>query len=445
MKHILPISSSYVSSWGIWEAVRELIQNAADEAQERPEHAMSVEHVDGWLHISNKGADLGIQALLIGGSDKAGKRGLRGQHGEGLDLALLCAARADVEVRVSTKTEVWTPSIEYTKEYGARCLVVSTRKHTKPRDGVKVSMHIDKDSWESMRSKFLFLDPPKEKIEADGGTLILDANRKGMIYVKGIYVMTGHNTAFGFDLSNVTLDRDRRVIGSFDLQWACSRIVRDALSRNPDTYVEPVMELLERNSDDVRFLHSHLEAGGDARKSLAKAFIAKHGDGAMAVQSLAESQQLAHFGVKGVVVNEAMASVLSSELGNYSDAAARLRQQPTALYGWGDLTDAEKAVYEDGMKRMAPVAGEHMAEKCALKICEFADSTIKGTCCLGTGEIHVSRDQLGNVFDLIEVMVHELAHAVSMAGDGHASHIRTIEGIWRKLYEHASAPKAELG
>jgi hypothetical protein len=424
--------------------VRELIQNAADEAQERPENEMTVEHLDGWLHIANKGADLGIQALLIGGSDKAGKRGLRGQHGEGLDLALLCAARAGVEVRVSTKTEVWTPCVEYAKEYGARCLVVSTRKHTKPRDGVKISMHIDKDAWESMRSKFLFLDPPREKIEADGGSLILDPDRKGMIYVKGIYVMTGHNTAFGFDLSNVTLDRDRRVIGSFDLQWACSRIVRDALARNPDAYTEPVMELLERNSDDVRFLHSHLETGGDARKSLAKAFIAKHGEGALAVQSIAESQQLAHLGIKGVVVNEATANVLASELGNYSETAARLRQQPTALYGWDDLTDVEKSVYEDGMKRMESVAGEHMAERCALKVCDFADDTIKGTCNLVTGEIHVARSCMGNVFDLVEIMVHELAHAVSMAGDGHMNHIRTIEGIWRKLYERATSNGASV-
>jgi hypothetical protein len=434
-----------VSSWGIWEAVRELIQNAADEAQERPEHVMTVEHVDGWLHIANKGADLGIQALLIGGSDKAGKRGLRGQHGEGLDLALLCAARAGVEVRVSTKTDVWTPCAEYAEQYGARCLVVNTRKHVKPRDGVKISIHIDKDSWESMRSKFLFLDPPKEQIESDSGTLILDANRKGMIYVKGIYVMTGHNTSFGFDLRDVTLDRDRRVIGSFDLQWACSRIIQNALSRNPDTYTEPVMNLLEQGSDDVRFLHSHLETGGEARKSLAKAFRARHGEDAMAVQSLAESQQLAHFGVKGVVVNEATANVLASELGSYSDAAARLRQRPTALYGWDDLTDAEKAVYEDGVRRMAPVAGEHMAEACKLKVCDFADKSIEGTCDLATSEIHVSRRCMGNVFDLVEVMVHELAHAVSSANDGTVGHIRAIERIWRKLYEHASAPKTEPG
>jgi len=439
MKHVLPIASTYVSSWGLWESCRELIQNAADEAQERPENVMTVEHADGWLHIANKGADLGIQALLIGGSDKAGKRGLRGQHGEGLDLALLCAARADVEIKIYTKTEVWTPAIEYVKEFGSRCLVVNTRKLVKPRDEVRVSLHIDKDSWASMRSKFLFLDPPREKIETDSGTLILDPERRGQIYVKGIYVMTGHNSGFGFDMQDVTLDRDRRVIGSFDLQWACSKIIKDALSRDVSAHVNPVLELLEKGSDDVHFLSSQLTVGSDASQALAKAFRAKHGEDSMAVESMAESQMLAHLGVKGVVVNSATAKVLGPELGEYSKVASKLRLQPSKLYSWDELTEAEQACYADGVRRMAPVAGEHMAEACKLKVCDFPDGTIEGKCNLVTGEVHVARRCVGNVFDLLEVMVHELAHAVTQANDGTVTHVRAIERIWRKLYENVSA------
>jgi hypothetical protein len=435
-KHVLPIKPTYIASWGMWECVRELVQNAKDEEQEHGS-PMTIEHVDGWLHIANEGADLAISALLLGETSKAGKRGLRGQHGEGLDLALLCAARGDYEVKVFTKTEVWSPRIEYVKEYDARCLVVNTRKLVNPRTGVTVSLHIDKDTWLGLRSQFLFLDPPKEIIASDGGSLITDSNRKGQVFVKGIYVMTSHKSSYGFDLNDVALDRDRRVIGSFDLQWACAAIVKGALSRDPAAYAAPVMALLEDGAADVEFIGSQLDSAPGGRKALAEAFRNKHGQDAMPVGSMAESQQLAHHGIKGVVVNTATVRALAPEMGSYTDAAQKARMQPTKLYAWHELTEAEQAVYEDGMVRMAGIFGEHMPEACQLKICEFGDDSIEGSCCLSTSEIHVRRASLVDVYTLLEVLVHELAHASSQAGDGTMSHVRAIERIWRKLYEQA--------
>jgi len=84
---ILPIKSTYVSHWGTWECVREIVQNAKDEEEENG-HKMTVKYERGWLRLSNIGADLARNALLLGQTSKASRDDLRGEFGEGLDLAL---------------------------------------------------------------------------------------------------------------------------------------------------------------------------------------------------------------------------------------------------------------------------------------------------------------------------------------------------------------------
>jgi len=439
MKHVLPIKSTYVSNWGIWECVRELIQNAKDEEDEN-DHKMTVTHKSGWLHIENEGADLQVNALLIGETSKAGNRKLRGEHGEGLDLAFLAGVRDEYDIRVETKTESWTPKLEYIKAFNsARCLVVTTRKLKNERTGVRVSVRIDRKNWLDLKKRFLFLDPPSEIMETDSGSLIMDEDRKGDIFVKGIYVMKAHKAfGFGFDLNNVRLDRDRQMIGAFDLQWALAHIIKDALGREPMKYAGTVMDLLDKGSDEVEYLGSALTKGSDASQALATAFKAEHGDNAIPVGSIAESQQLDHLGAKGVVVNAATVKALAPELGDYSEVAARLRMKPTNRYGWHDLTEVEQANLTKAELAISSITSEHMKVKAQLQVVDFADGSIEGSCNLGSGEIKVARSQCGNYFDLMEVMVHEVAHAVSQAQDGTISHVRTIEKMWRRLYEDAS-------
>jgi hypothetical protein len=438
MKHVLPIKSSYVHRWGIWECLRELIQNAKDEEEENG-NVMNVTHKAGWLHIDNEGADLSVQALLIGQTSKVGKRELRGEHGEGLDLAFLAGVRDDYDIRVETRDEVWTPKLEYVKNFGANCLVVQTRRLRKSRAGVRVSVRIDRKTWLEYRRRFLFLDEPTNKAVTESGTMLMDEDRKGEIYVKGIYVMKTHGETFGygFDLRDAKLDRDRQMINSFDLNWALARIIRDALNKEPEQYVSSVMNMLDGGSDEVEYLGSHIEQGSDASQALAEAFKAKHGDNAIPVNSMAESQQLDHLGAKGIVVNRATAKVLAPELGDYETATSKLRTNPTNRYGWHDLTEAEQANLTRAQEAIKAITDGHMDTMTGLQVVDFADDSIEGSCVLATGEIKVARAKCGDYYDLLGIIVHELSHAVSQAGDGTVSHVRTIEAMWQTLYKVA--------
>lgn len=446
MKHVLPIKSTYVSGWGVWEALRELVQNAKDEEQQN-DHAMRISYGDGWLHIDNEGADLTVNALLIGQTSKAGKRELRGEHGEGLDLAFLAAVRDNYDVEVLTQSERWVPKLEQRKEFNwERCLVVSTRKLAKPRTGVRVSVRMDRNTWLKHENRFLFLTPPKEAMETDAGTLILDEDRRGQIFVKGIYVMNSDKTyQFGFDLRDVKLDRDRRMVDDFDLRWELARIVRMALSREPDKYAPTVLGLLDKGSKEVESLGSQLEKGSKASLALAAVFREKHGEHAVPVGSMAESQALDRMGAKGVVVSASAVNALSRELGSFSEAKERMRSEVTRRYGWHELTDQEQANLERVQAAAKVISAGHIDVLQQLQVGDFSDEDIVGKCNVVTGEIVLARKRCGSYFDLVEDLIHELAHAVTLAADGTREHVLMIERMWRTLYEHALEPKPDAG
>jgi len=442
MKNVLPIKSTYVPRWGLWESLRELIQNSKDEEQENA-HKMSVHYHKGWLHIENEGADLRVNALLIGHSTKAGKRELRGEHGEGLDLAFLAGIRAGHRIEVTTKTEKWIPALEQREEYGwERCLVINVRKLVKERSGVCVSVCMDEKEWEAIKPKFLFLAPSSASIETESGDLLLDESRCGEIFVKDIYVMNAHKTfGYGFNLKNVRLDRDRQMIGGFDLQWEMSRVIMLALDRDPKHFAGQVMDLFDKESEEVEYIGSQITPGSEAGRALAAEFRTRHGDNAVPVRSMAESQILESFGARGVLVSNAAAKALEYEMGDFHKAKLRLRVQPIARYGWHDLTAKEQANLERAQAAIRSITEGKMDTLAALQVVDFHETSgVLGSCNLITGEMQVARKRCGNFFDLLEDLVHELAHALSQAGDLTVSHTVTLEKLWRSLYEKAVQP-----
>ena len=66
MKFTLPISPDYVAHWGLWEAVREIYQNALDES----EAAISYDEAAQVLFISSATGRLTPETLVLGTSSK---------------------------------------------------------------------------------------------------------------------------------------------------------------------------------------------------------------------------------------------------------------------------------------------------------------------------------------------------------------------------------------
>lgn len=455
---VLPIKHSYVSSWGVWEAVREIMQNGLDE-QDQYRHELVVSHKDGVLSVKNFGANLDAKALLIGHTTKTGTE-LRGQHGEGLNLAMLSASRAGRKMRIETPDEIWTPSLNYSPEYQERVLHVNIRKRRKPSDCVEVLIDVTQQEWEMYKNNFIYLLDIEEEciIKTYRGDIFLEKEFQGRIYVKGIFVEKDADLKYGYDLKEVTLDRDRRVLSAFDKRWEIQNIFSTASATSPQKIGKLVFDLLANDWEDARGVN--LYSGDALKEAIADRFKEEHGEDAIPVQSIGDSAEMGHFGKRGIVVPQAMRSVLEKTAiqtpiqVKESFAKAVIKQ-----YSFDELEEIEKEtlsrleklfldVYEAIPQEGSPL--EDFSTKYGvplrivlaipmnilntIEIAELFDKRTRGLCNIESGTITISKDILKNYNLTLRVVVHELAHKIDGSSDGYKGHVASMEDIWSLLF-----------
>src|SRR5258707_8510533 len=99
-KFTLPISPAYVAHWQLWEAVREIYQNALDEHTHDPFCEASINYTDGVLRIFTSKGTLSPESLVLGKTSKRDDPYQRGKFGEGYKLSLLVLARIGHDVEI---------------------------------------------------------------------------------------------------------------------------------------------------------------------------------------------------------------------------------------------------------------------------------------------------------------------------------------------------------
>jgi len=436
---VLPIVWSYVRNWGTWECIREIVQNAIDEEQENG-HKMTVKYERGWLRISNHGADLQRNALLIGHTSKADRADLRGQFGEGLDLALLVGVRAGYQMKVYTKTEIWTPTIEHVKKFDERVLVIRTSARKIEGSGVEVRVKMPIEDWLEARKLFRFLvdDEEDQQVRVSGGTILLHPDREGQVYVQGIYSSTVPKLSYGYDLDSAKLDRDRKITDMWDLRWKLAGMLREAVAKDPERLAPAVYKMLKDKTDDVQ--HLEYNSSDEFAESMAAEFKAEHGEEAVPVQGMAESQQLDHLGAQGVVVSDTLKKVLERKVKSAAEIKRELATAAETEYSWQDLDDEE----QETLGRLVSLVHEVTADWRGawnmkplldrLHVVDFKKEALEGTCDRATGLVKIARRLLTEDEDALIVLVHEEAHALSAASDGEKQHLDMIERIWARLY-----------
>jgi len=429
MKQILPIKETYVSHWSLWEAVREIVQNAKDEEDARG-NRMSVEHTGQYLVVSNEGADMDRKVLLLGYTSKDGAN-LRGHFGEGLNLALLAAARGGYDISVSTQTERWVPSIETSKHYaGERVLVITSSKHATPRNGVTVKIKMPAETWADMKLGFLFLHKDVTKVDTYKGSVLTGEAFRGKCFVKGIFTCNHPNTHYGYDFNDVSIDRDRRMINNWDLEWNMASMLRDCLGKDPAAFAGNVLDMLETGSSEAKNLKHNIE--GSALDALVAEFQTRNGEDALPVRSMAESREIEHFGRKTVVVPVAVAEILEQKLGSFRSVQEKLKKSTVKSYSWSDLSADEQANYNYAQELL--LAAGVCAELPSARIVDFNDPALAGLA--GGGEIQIARTVMADKYVFLSTLIHEVAHVSTGASDGEHAHVAAIEASWVKVFRH---------
>lgn len=443
MKIELTIKTSYLPAWGAYEGLRELIQNGKD-AQTEFDATFEVRYRKdtATLVIENEGCTLPHEALLFGHTTKESRGDLIGKFGEGLKLACLVLVRAGHAIKIRSGSEVWVPKIERSEKFDADVLVFYVEKGREPKNRVQVEIaNLSEDDWKTMEDHFLFLGKRNKDdfVKTGSGTLILGERYKHRVYVKGIFVQNSADLSFGYDLADAEVDRDRKMVETFDLNYRTAQIWRAAMATRPDL-IANFITLLEGESKDVEGVNEYNTPylPEEVKQAVADHFVARHGDKALPVSTLADSQDVAHLGKHGIVCPKPLRNVLEQKLGTVDQNKSKLSKEVVKLYGWHELSDVEKASLE---RALFLVNGVEPLTLASVDVVDCRDEKILGLfSSQDGGRVQLAKKILSSSSSTLETLVHEVAHKCG-GGDGEHTHVGNIERIWSGIVTRLLADK----
>lgn len=213
---------SYLPDWGYSEALREIYQNFKDWGEYEQDVVPYEMENRCRVTLSNDYEPDSHEFLKIGESQKRGDSTKNGKHGEGMKMASLVLLRNRCDVRFFYDN-VMLVAQWVDDPYLGECFGYSISEGNKQYSGFTVEFDIPMDDFIGYQGSELTDE------DVIYSTYIGDLLRKpkGQVYVGGQFVslVAGLRYAYNFKPEHVALDRDRKVPGSFDVQWAASKIL----------------------------------------------------------------------------------------------------------------------------------------------------------------------------------------------------------------------------
>ena len=298
------ISMNYCKSWGIWEGIRELLQNQMDgvtsiigksnikvipfdparngvkyqfrfvhkDIQNKPLGEILYNEVNNTLTIWNEGK-LETGDLLLGGTkDIENNEEIIGRFGEGMKLAALAFVRKNKRFSIITNGKIWSfiqkTDANFIKNGQPQlCLHWKGEDCNIERYANKVTIDISPfslDEWIPYIDNFLWLTQRHvgriDAKDSNGkiiGQLLYNEFFKYKIYVKDIFVQETEkeepnnyhcatNCYFGYN-TDLELDRDRNAVKNLDQRnQKFSQILGDIMNRRNSNEILEKLEGEER-------------------------------------------------------------------------------------------------------------------------------------------------------------------------------------------------------
>ncbi len=450
-KFELSIHEDYLAGrWGVWEGVREVVQNALDAQDDYPSCPMEITHSGGHLQIRSDGAVLGQEVLLLGKTSKEGREDQRGQFGEGLKLGLLALVREGYDTYIMNGDNKWTPYIDRSENFGGeRVLWINVRKMQKRSEDFTVYIKMNRAQWGFLKDRFLDLDAGNcgEKVNFSQGEILLDDEQKGKVYVKGIYVRSYDDMDYGYNFTyGVDLDRDRGMVDDWDLKYTCAAAWKEALMADQDRWMDKAFQALkEADSKDLESLGSRLKYDADAapiRQGFADLFLEENGSDAVPVSCEDEARKVEFYGKKGVVVASPLQAVLEQSFGSMETILRDASENAGEVIPVDALTPREARNF-DGALRLLYLSdcGDLDKLQKQVEIYDFQDPKRLGIYDpnkvdedTGLCRIRVARKTLGSIPEALKTLIHEKAHETG--DDGSIDHRAKMERIWGDVTEN---------
>jgi len=264
----LNLASTYCQHWGLWEAIREILQNGEDQFTLDPSNQITVNYNEKSqkLVISNKESVLERKTLLLGIKSKADNDKLIGNFGEGYKIALLILTKLNKKAVIKNfkKNEKWTPELKKDSKYdNEKVLKVNIKKYLFKGDrDNNLTWEINgitPKEWASVSSKYLrYQDLGSVFTTTKGAQILFEKRYQGCVYVNGLFIeKVKSKMAYGYNLTpaSIKLDRDRGTVEGTDLFFETMYLLSEYATTHPEIVSELRDKIESENSyEDFKYL-----------------------------------------------------------------------------------------------------------------------------------------------------------------------------------------------
>jgi len=289
-KYPLSLSADYCSGWTVANAIREILQNCLDSP------APFEYCFDGdILELTSKNVELPSSTLLLGNSGKRNDPSSVGGFGEGYKIALLILVREGFDVEIRNGSKIWIPSYEYSELFECEVLTITEEYLGGNSDLTFVINGINDEIREEIKHDCLYLQEDLgEVLEGTIGRILKDVKNK--LYVGGLFVtdIKGYEYSFDFKPQYLTLNRDRKTVESWDLNYNTSKLIKEVLDPTE------IAKLVENNTQDIQNLQ-HRDKLEEVADVLYDRLTEEYGQDVVVAQYHSDSKDLEDLGYKNVV------------------------------------------------------------------------------------------------------------------------------------------------
>ncbi|KKL18012.1 hypothetical protein LCGC14_2479780, partial [marine sediment metagenome] len=456
-------TSTWRQEWGVWESIRDIVQNALDESE-----TYKWGFDDQGLWISDKGKGVGVADFLLG-PPKLKPDYARGKFGEGMKIAGLALVRKGYPVNVKTiGRELWIVFIEQvtngkTDSLAALWRPGGTTQGTiwhiigyfgtaysdrfsvnLPRTAIKAQVPAPVTEPVQRYNQLIQYEFPTEE-GLSGSEVAAGGSR---IYARDIYLRQ-INSVFSYNLWGFPLAPDRHGPEEEKQLWVdMGRLwcgIKDLKLLEVFFQMVKSPPILETDESHLLSLSPYQMGENPVTGKTYTDIIVKNAsvwrqawvnsfqDNAVIRTDERWDATVKHLGYYSVSlsfdVSTAIHRVIKSDADLIQDSQERLRE--VQVIQDKDLSPRQRVHLELAREIASQTAGDQTIRGIHAAIIPPASDRVRTAGMYGrtTQEVFISTEQLDKARDTVDTTVHEVAHHTSGAEDGEEAHNRELTRV----------------
>lgn len=292
------LTRNYVSRWKVEDAIREKIQNCLDCGE------YDITRYGNEIVINSYGGTIDAKNLLLGVGSKTDDESKRGGFSEGLLLALLIIAREGIDIQFINGDKQWIPIFDWNEDYKCDTLyIVEEDAEEEFPDGVSITLQLPSNIADKVEQNTLHMQGDYEKFETDEGTILLESQHAGKIYVGGLFV-SNFKSSYGFDFPPecFALDRDRKSLDPWSIKWQVRQLVNQ-MNDNEDLTEElsdRIVDSLSSGDEALSVIDDYSATRNEKLVNSAEKLYKEKYDGKILTSDYDEAEKLKEAGNKNV-------------------------------------------------------------------------------------------------------------------------------------------------